>query len=547
MHDRSTCKEHCHNAEKYWDKITQRLLIETLFAPNEYEGYDLDRLSRNGHEKLGDFNQIDDILKENNREKVIKTIECGGTTYEILNPNYALNRVLSYHVDDNFVLQPVFFSANKITIKNNKKSTSEVFEPFLLFNDGTTKTVFQIDIIFECNGKRNKIKKIPEDLDSMFTHAGAMRFLDGETVNGEDIWNDVKEYWDTYADFDQPDKLILLTAYTIGTFFYYCYNAFPYLKLGGIKGSGKTQCGEIGKRLSFHGELDSKITTSSIYRIESSGMTLWYDEAESLNNSKNDPDLISALNSGYKKGSKYRLRNKDTHAPETYEAYCPKAFMCINELHNVLQSRCIEVIMLRTVTDKGDLKFDEATAQEIRDDLYLLRLQDSCEVFKNTNNNESLKDIKLSNRNRELFKPLLDITLRYGSESELTELKKWILNYLTTQSNDEIDSNEAEVYSALRKIFLENQKIDNNEIQYILISDIRTEILMRYPETYNNNKGMIRESSMFAKRLSSQRIGYLLKNMGFKEKKHLGSGISRKITLNQINDLKRRYSEFGGE
>lgn len=491
----------------------------------------------------------DPLSRMKNRDRVIKRIEEGPVTYELLHPDYAVEEIFSYHISEDFVLQPVF-CPTIVKIKKGKTSVEEeTTKPFVLFSNGKEHGIYPADSIISVNGKRYKIKTEPEMLPTMPTPGMVMQFLNGKKVDGKKIWQDVKKYISTYVDFIKPETYTYYTAYLMATHFYSAYNAFPYNHFHGEHNSGKSQAQRVGYRLAFHGEYVKKITSSQIFRtVEATGCSFFIEEAEHLWSADTDPELQQILNAGYQKDGVARITDKNTHRSLRFNVYSPKSFSSIGEIYPVLRSRTVQNLMLRTKTDKGDKDFDEKLAAGIRDDLYLLRLQDGT-MFAENAKHGVFEDLHLTNRDRELYFPLLQVTERYAAKEELEELKGYIRDCIENEKTEYVDSNAAMVYMVLRDM------INEDEV-WVLVTDVRENIVRTDPHAYRlkivdrdgheSEEFRILESSSTARRFSTQRIGYIMKNMGFIKKKYTRLGVKRLVTLKRLLDLESRYMEYGG-
>jgi len=93
------------------------------------------------------------------------------------------------------------------------------------------------------------------------------------------------------------------------------------------------------------------LSTSSMFRlIQNSRCTLLIDETEKLANPERAQDFRGLLLCGYKKGEfvfRAEKTRKDRYKPESFEVYSPKMLANIRGLEDVLEDRCITIIMKR--------------------------------------------------------------------------------------------------------------------------------------------------------------------------------------------------------
>ncbi|MDI6708909.1 MAG: hypothetical protein QME47_07500 [Candidatus Thermoplasmatota archaeon] len=517
-----------------------------------------------GRESVVDKEQIQnkDSGNANHTEKtradieVVKTIDLGSVKYELLDPKHVQELIFSYHLCEDFALQPVFYPAivkREAGGKTKRYVEEEKICPFVLFSDSNGKReMYPIDTTICVNGRKYKIKAEPEQLPTMPSAEMVQDFLKGKRVDGKKLWQDVKNYISTYIDFTDSKTYVYYTAFLMATYFYYVYNAFPYNHFHGEHNSGKSQAQRIGFRLAFHGEYVKKITSSQIFRtIESTGCSFFIEEAEHLWSRDVEPELQQVLNAGYQKDGVARITDKNTLRSLRFNVYGPKSFSSIREMHPTLRTRTVQNLMLRTLTNKGDLSFDDELARKIRDELYILRLQEGTYFAKAAKNSNHFEDLRLSNRDRELFIPLLQVTEKYASEEELEQLKQYIKEKIEEEKTEYIDSDSAIVYRVVKEMLGEESQ------KWLLVTDVRTEVIKTDPHAYRSKvidvdgheieEFRILESSATARRFTAQRVGYIMKNMGLKRKRYTRRGIERFVTLKKLKDLESRYIEYADE
>ena len=83
------------------------------------------------------------------------------------------------------------------------------------------------------------------------------RYLDGETIQPGAVFAAIHDLFKTYVDFRSDVESRLLTLWTIGTYFYTMFPAYPYLALNGPKNSGKSTVMRVLQPMAFN-----MITTS---------------------------------------------------------------------------------------------------------------------------------------------------------------------------------------------------------------------------------------------------------------------------------------------
>ena len=170
---------------------------------------------------------------------------------------------------------------------------------------------------------------LPEGSDFLmrWRFADIQRFLKGETVEPGQVFKTVHDLFTQYVDFRSEVESAILALWTIGTYFYTMFPAYPYLALNGPKNSGKSTVMRVMQPLAFNMVTTSDPTGPSMFRlIHYTSCTVGIDEAERYHNPK-DPgmqQIRQLLNSGYKQGMPaIRLIGEDMK-PQAFDVYSPK-------------------------------------------------------------------------------------------------------------------------------------------------------------------------------------------------------------------------------
>jgi len=296
--------------------------------------------------------------------------------------------------------------------------------PFLI-TSSREKILLHKDVL-----KRLKWKVMykPAYFENRWSLESINAFLNGATVDPLEVYQNVKNAWMTYIEFQNPDLYDFLTLWTIGTYFFHLFKAYPYVYFGGIKRSGKTKALTVAYLMCFNAVFSCNISTASLFRLIQSGRcTVLMDETEGLNNPERKQDFRSLLLSGFKKGARvYRTEktSKERLVPEAFEVYSPKMIANIRGIEDVLEDRCIVIIMRRgknraIINVEPDV--DDPVWQKIRDQLHIFYLTnwekiqsiylDFGEVSEVSEevNILGIKENILTARDWELWKPILTL------------------------------------------------------------------------------------------------------------------------------------------
>jgi DNA-binding PadR family transcriptional regulator len=191
-----------------------------------------------------------------------------------------------------------------------------------------------------------RLQYIDFNMEQRWSWEGIDSFVNGsELVEPLQLLTRIKELFKAYIELCDKRLYDFLTLWSIGTYFYWLFNTYPYVYVGGISGSGKTKLLTLCSYMCFNSVSSADVSLASLFRlIQSTRCSVFIDESEALSNWYGRSDLRSLLLSGYKKGQKvYRCRrtNEGNFETESFEVYSPKMLVNIEGLEAVLGSRCI--------------------------------------------------------------------------------------------------------------------------------------------------------------------------------------------------------------
>jgi DNA primase len=296
-------------------------------------------------------------------------------------------------------------------------------QPYLVTSTRELVRISDAQII-PLNGKEVALRVLPEGSDFLmrWRFSDIQRFLKGETVEPGDVFRAVYDLFTQFVDFRSDVESAILALWTIGTYFYTMFPAYPYLALNGPKNSGKSTVMRVMQPLAFNMVSTSDPTGPSMFRlIHYTSCTVGIDEAERYHNPK-DPgmqQIRQLLNSGYKQGMPaIRLIGEDMK-PQAFDVYSPKILAAIAGLEDILASRCIAIPMRRTDRKMPSFPpdFDGAS---IRHKMYTLALIAFPHVY--TNYFERPELHTLHNRSSELWSPLVALAAFFEEHGKVSGL-----------------------------------------------------------------------------------------------------------------------------
>lgn len=157
---------------------------------------------------------------------------------------------------------------------------------------------------------------------------------------------DIETYLADYATLAEQRYLLPLALWTVGTFMFTEFDAFPYLVItSDTKRSGKTRLAELLGFACSNPRMFAAMTGPTFYRsIEQEKPTIFFDEAETM--SGESASIMRAVcNVGYRRGQKIP-RTIGNNIKE-FDTYCPKVFVLIGDVLDTLRDRSIIVRMKR--------------------------------------------------------------------------------------------------------------------------------------------------------------------------------------------------------
>ncbi|GAF95347.1 unnamed protein product, partial [marine sediment metagenome] len=201
------------------------------------------------------------------------------------------------------------------------------------------------------------------------------------TLTDEEIIESTKQSYEEiiwilkqYCDLNERYYPII-AMWIIGTYVHDTFNAFPFLFINAMRGSGKTRLLKLIAALSHNGDIQANISEAVLFRT-AKGSTILLDEMESIGN-KEKGLLRELLNAGYKKGIKVKRMRKakdedgeSVMEVEEFELYTPIAIANINGLDDVLADRCIHLIL-----EKSSKKFINKRLEDFEQNDTILRIK----------------------------------------------------------------------------------------------------------------------------------------------------------------------------
>jgi DNA primase len=418
-----------------------------------------------------------------------------------------------------------------ISVVERTKDKKLNTQPYLVTSSRELVRLSDAQII-KLDGHEVALRVMPEGSEFLmrWRFSDIQKFLNGETVDAGQVFRNVHDLFTRYVDFRSPVESAILTLWTIGTYFYTMFPAYPYLALNGPKNSGKSTVMRVLQPLAFNMVTTSDPTGPSMFRlIHYTSCTVGIDEAERYHNPK-DPgmqQIRQLLNSGYKQGMPaIRLIGEDMK-PQAFDVYSPKILAAIAGLEDILASRCIAIPMRRT--DKKLPSFPpDFDGAALRHQLYTLALTHFKTVYTNYSERPALHT--LHNRSGELWSPLVALAAFFEEQGAVSGLLQAIA---TTAEMDEQIS-EGKALSDREEAVLQALELltrGRNQLTWIKANDLRERVARLLGQT-SDRMG------------DGQWIGHIIKRLHLADegrRKRANDGITYAIQPEEVLDMMRRY------
>jgi hypothetical protein len=213
-------------------------------------------------------------------------------------------------------------------------------------------------------GVQVHLPEIPRD-NRLWSASGLMKYAKGQRQEPKDIFERMVGVVDRFLDFslsldEQKPMCEMVACQSLATWFLDAFNVIGYLWPNGAKGSGKTKLLYVVSEMGYLGEVILAGSSVPCLRDWADyGATLCYDEAENLDAKNADPDKLSLLLSGNRRGSTMTVKELvgDKWVMRHLNTYCPRLFSAIRLPGETLESRSIVIPLVRSA-DKDKANSD---------------------------------------------------------------------------------------------------------------------------------------------------------------------------------------------
>jgi hypothetical protein len=321
---------------------------------------------------------------------------------------------------------------------------------------------------------------------SRFSPDGILAYSDGRaSVDALKLYTDISSYTSEHIFFIDPESLVVVVLYTIGTYFHCLYPSIGYLHLRGEKATGKTRCLSVLAPIVFNGEVSVSLHPQTLCQaINTNRSTSLWDEAQSFGRggSKRYSDTINILKSGIYPDGQIVLPHRGT--PTTYSTFGPKIFAGTGHLDPELADRTIEIPMMRNLSSERIGRFVQSAAlkerqQQLRDQLYsfaltygrvIAALRDTCA--------KEVAALGLEGRIFDIYYPIFLMSMFLDSKActgrmEITDAVLGFAQHSKQrrQRRENIDNITIQLLSMVKDYLAENPSITDGKAMIVITTD----------------------------------------------------------------------------
>jgi hypothetical protein len=386
-----------------------------------------------------------------------------------------------------------------------------------------------------------------------------------EPINALSVYREVLKPFEIYMDFSTEDTYVLYALWAIGTMFHQLFNAYPYLYIGGTKGSGKTKLLTLLSFICFNAISSGNVSTASVFRlVQNLHCSLMMDETEKLGFINYKQGLTDSarefrnlLLNGYKKGMPvYRTEKntKEQFVAQPFDTYSPKAIANIAGLDDILEDRAISSFLLKAKDvekSNSDPQFTDECWGLLRNKLYRLYLDYWHEVqaayqelselrgkalvqfLQNLCPEAKLEDLqKIIGRQLEIWKPLLALARFFDKQDVDSNLLQTVVKIAVRNVNQKIGENLTETADMVLVETLERMvSVPSWVDDFKAVKDVRTIMA----DSYDDEQRW----------LTTDWVGRALRRLGFLDKRRLGSQRQIRLSKQCVLDLAARHGIRG--
>jgi len=380
--------------------------------------------------------------------------------------------------------------------------------------------------VFEVNGRKGVYDLRDRDLlplSAKWDIDQLKLFVENPTSpNG--LYNSIKDALSMFIEFADPAVYGLAAAWIIGTYFHRLFQAYPFLFIYGLKGTGKSRFEDVLEQLCMAAYKTRSVSVASLAdTLDGTRGTFILDQAEILSH-KNYADLLGILADSYTVGGGRRrivvISSSGVRRVVEFETYGPKCFASTKDIDADLRDRCIEIVMVKANKEYPDPEKTLPLWAYLRDQLHRLLLTKWQEV----RGLYPQAGLDMIQRVRQLWKPLDTILmLENVDDDERASIKEYFLR--------SVDKTQAKVSDLQEQLVRAIWGLLGDSEQKDLTASEITE-KMALPET-----------EKFTKVKQAQWVGSVIRKLDLYNEKLKRDKDRRpyKFTRDKVADIARRF------
>jgi hypothetical protein len=277
-----------------------------------------------------------------------------------------------------------------------------------------------------------------------------------ETIDS--LYNKVKNQWKKYDAADDLE-ISLCAADTIFTYFQDSLGMTHYLFFVGSPDSGKSNRLLVFNFLAYRNFMSTDVTPSNIYRflgsLQEGQGTICEDEADDLDES---PEKMKIYKSGYTAGFKVARNEDSINGGMSQSAYCTYGFKIFSAerlpdstkakglVQRLIELKCLSAIPQWDISEVANPAFADEFVKQLDE---LKELRNTLFAYRLVHYNDKIPNIQLNitNREKQLFKPLLRV---FQSTDTQSELLKVVSHFIRERRELNTDSLHSTLYRLIK-------------------------------------------------------------------------------------------------
>lgn len=337
--------------------------------------------------------------------------------------------------------------------------------------------------------------------------------------NTIDLYNEVVSYISDHVVFPKPIFYHIYALWCISTYKLYLFDTTGYMNFEAAGNEkGKTRALEVGKELTYRCILTTRPTVAFLTKALTDGAVIMIDQAENAFFEKGyRTSVYDVWTSGYKRGICIgKLSAVDHVSYDIRDTFGAKATSMQEDAKtdNPIKSRTFNIPMQKGTPQNKTI--DRERSKKIRNMLYCFKKKEF----------EYNKSTILAGRVAELIDPLIFTARMLGLDEKFQEsLMKYAFELIYEKAEDTSDTLPYHVLEGISNTF---GVYSQGEKERMIVTPkcICEWLKEKYPETHAGKYP-----------LSPQKVGSILKKMGFEKLKHTSEGSIYDISGNNIHNL----------